>query len=93
MKLIIDIPDRTIDKAKRYLIGSCDSEEEEVQLQKVCDKMKNAEEPVALEDVEPNEWLAGTLKEIRMGLAVIAISLQRIKSIEESSKENNVTAN
>ena len=79
MKIIIEIPEKSIDMAKTYLMLSCDTEEEENEISEACDSLKAADEPITLDFDKMNDEFKGQLKQLYMALAMISVGVMRSK--------------
>lgn len=73
MELIIDIPEKSLDIAKAYLLSSCDDEEQEKDIARYCDKLKAHEGPVSLNIDKVKDEFKQQLRDLRLALALIAI--------------------
>ena len=46
MKVIIDIPNKTIEAVKAVMLTQCENEEQECEVVQTCDNLLNAENPI-----------------------------------------------
>lgn len=89
MKILFEVPDKSVDMAKFALISACDTEEEERHIEQLCEKAKKMEEPIVIDpdnvfDTEKKRQL----KELNLAMAMIAIG-----SLELEDKENEHVGN
>lgn len=45
MKVIIDIPNKTIEAVKAVMLAQCETEDQEQEVVQMCDHLRNAEDP------------------------------------------------
>lgn len=74
MKILFEVPDKSVDLARFALISACDTEEQERILEQFCEKVKKMKEPIVLDpekvfDTEKKRQL----KELNVAMAIIAI--------------------
>lgn len=74
MKILFEVPDKSVDLARCMLISTCDTEERERRIEQLCEKAKSMKEPIVLDpdkvlDTEKKKQL----KEFNIVMAMIAI--------------------
>ena len=82
MKIIVEIPNKSIDIAKAYLIPSCDTEEQENELSKACEELKTCTEPMEIDfDETKFHEFKQQVKQMYVAFAVITLSAKMMKEI------------
>ena len=94
MKIIIDIPKRSMNAAKAYLLSQCDNEKNEQEIEQLCEKLEAQEEPVPLNFDSVKEDMKHQLNDLYLALSVIAVSTLALNEEEDegepSSEERRV---
>lgn len=87
MKVIIEIPDKSIEMAKAYLMASCDTEEQENDLCAACERMKSCTEPMEIDfdEIEYQEFKQ-QLKQMYMAFALITIGAMKMREMNDDKK-------
>ena len=49
MKVLIDIPEKTVEAVKAVMVSQCENENQEIEVKQTCDKLLTEEEPIPLD--------------------------------------------
>lgn len=79
MKIIIEVPEKSIDMAKGYLMAGCNTEEQENEICATCDKLKSSEDPFLLGTDFLNENLKGELKQLYIALVTFVVCATKME--------------
>ena len=82
MKIVIEVPEKSIDMAKAFLLSNCDTEEEEIEISKVCDQLKTAAEPITLDFDRMKGEYKSQLKQMYMALVMMAVGSIKMREMD-----------
>jgi len=82
MKIVIEIPEKSIEMAKAFLLSNCETEEEEIEISKVCDQLRTADEPITLDFDRLKGEYKSQLKQMYLALVMIAIGSEKMREMD-----------
>lgn len=82
MKLIVEIPDKSINMAKTVMMTGCDNEEQTDELNEACERLKARTEPMVIDYTEAEyKMFEKELRQMYLAFATLAISAMKMKEM------------
>ena len=84
MKIIVEIPNKSIDMAKAVMMTGCDTKEQEYEIREVCERMKTSKDPMVIDFDETDfQRFKTELRQMYMAFTTLTISAMKMKEIYE----------
>lgn len=91
MKIIVEIPNKSIDMAKAVMMSGCDNEEQENELIAACEKMKASTEPMVIDFAETEyKMFEKELRQMYLAFASLTVSAMKMKEMNEGIGSTDV---
>ncbi len=83
MKIILEIHEKTIEAAKAVMVSQCENEKQENEIVQLCDKVKNAEEPIDLNFEKIRKEFKEELYQLEVAVLMLTLNSVELNEMED----------